>query len=146
MGGLHNPQPARQEPLKRKSLLENNGAMQQSTGAVSDMYKEYKLMKSHNYTKVDDYYHCKANYNAAKRGKYGEATARVLGNLKEGFDYQWNQHYKGLSKNAAIEDMNNDLTVNAEGIRRAKLNSGLSAQDACADYREQNKSLPKKYW
>lgn len=128
--------------FNRKNLL--NG-IQQVGGALSDMHKEYKLMKSHNYKNLDDYHHCKANYNAAKRGKVGEITAEAAGNLKEGFDYYWNQKYKGLSKKDAMMDYINDTSINQYGRNKAKVNHWKSAQDACADLRS-NKAFPEKYW
>lgn len=53
---------------ERGSLL---GNIQQSLGAAYDMGNEYFKMKSHNYKGLDDYHHCKANYNAASRGEVG---------------------------------------------------------------------------
>ena len=133
--------------LKRKNLLgDADDFINQSVGAASDMYKEYRTMKSHNFKSTDDYYHCKANYEATSRGPIGEATSRGLGNLKENFDYQWNMYYKGLSKKDAQWDMKHDLKVNEDGRRRAKSLLYESSQDACADYRNKNKKLPNKYW
>ena len=129
--------------FNRKNLL--NG-IQQVGGALSDMHKEYKLMKSHEYQYLDDYHHCKANYNAAKRGEVGKITAEIAGNEKEAIDYFKNRFYKGLSFKDSIDDYWNDIGVNREGIKRAKKNPNLSAQDACADYRARNKKFPEEFW
>lgn len=59
----------------------------QIKGSLSDMTKEYFLMHSHNFKNLDDYYHCKANYNAARRGPVGNMIATIGGNEKEAFDY-----------------------------------------------------------
>ena len=115
-------------------------------GSVKDMASEYFKMKNHGYKYLDDYHHCKANYNAAARGPYGYNTAKVLGDAKEQFDFNWNQVYKGLSENEAQNDRLHDLEVNTTGLLRG--NSGLyhSAQEACADYRDKNPAFPKKHW
>ncbi len=120
--------------------------IQQVFGAARDMATEYYKMKNHGYQKLDDYHHCKANYNAASRGPWGYNTAKFLGDKKEQFDFYWNQGYKGLNENQAMTDMQHDLGVNAIG--RLRGDSGLydNAQDACADYRALNSSFPKKYW
>lgn len=84
------------------------------------MSEEYWQMKKHGYVNLDDYHHCKANYKATQRGKWGERTAEVLGNEKELFDYYFNRGYKGLSKDAAEADMKHDLDINRIGRDRAK--------------------------
>lgn len=69
-----------------------------------------------------------------------------MGNIKEDFDYYWNQGYKGLSRSAAEDDRQHDLQVNQIGRERAKKGAYSSSQDACADFRKKNESVPKKYW
>ena len=126
--------------------IQTQNPLQQVAGAVGDMVTEYYKMKNHGYKYLDDYHHCKANYNAATRGPLGDNTAKYLGNAKETFDFYWNQLYKGKSLQEALIDKNHDLGVNAIG--RQKGGSGLynNAQEACADYRLKNSSFPKKYW
>lgn len=111
-----------------------------------DMASEYFKMKNHGYKNLDDYHHCKANFNVAARGPYGYNTAKALGDAKEKFDFYWNQYYKGLDEDEAPKDRFHDLRVNATG--RLRGNSGVyrNAQDACADYRNKNPAFPKKYW
>ena len=46
----------------------------------------------------DDYFHCKANYEATSRGSIGEKVAEKLGNAKENFDYYYNQAWKRFIK------------------------------------------------
>ncbi len=120
--------------------------LQQIIGGARDMYKEYALMTSHNYKKLDDYYHCKANYNATKRGPCGEVMSQLLGTTKEVLDVPKNIFYKRKSTGESLQDFAHDMSVNQVGRDRAKSNKWQSAQDACADYREKNKYLPKEYW
>lgn len=57
---------------RRNLLEETKDAWNQITGAVGDMSEEYWQMKKHGYVNLDDYHHCKANYKATQRGKWGE--------------------------------------------------------------------------
>ena len=124
----------------------NQSPIHQIVGGTMDMASEYFKMKNHGYKNLDDYHHCKANFNAAARGPYGYNTAKALGDAKEKFDFYWNQYYKGLDEDEAQKDRFHDLRVNATG--RLRGNSGVyrNAQDACADYRNKNPAFPKKYW
>jgi len=51
-----------------------------------------------------------------------------------------------MSDDVVNADYLHDMSVNQEGINRAKINPNLSAQDACRDYREKNRYLPRRYW
>ena len=127
-------------------ISNNQSPIQQIIGGVTDMVYEYFKMKNHGYKNLDDYHHCKANYNAASRGPYGYNMAKALGDTKEKFDFYWNQSYKGLDENEAQKDRFHDLGINAIG--RLRGDSGLyrNAQDACSNYRDKNPAFPKKYW
>ena len=118
----------------------------QLVGAAWDMGSEYFKMKNHNYVGLDDYHHCKANYNAAMNGNLGAIAAKMFGNLKEDVDYFKNIWNKGLTTEEALLDKLHDMSVNQIGIERAQSGVFQSAQDACSDYRKKNPSFPKKYW
>lgn len=82
-----------------------------------------------------------------RKEENGESVRqKFLGNEKELFDYYFNRGYKGLSKDAAEADMKHDLDINRIGRDRAKNYNYASPQEACADFREYNKSFPQKYW
>ncbi len=49
-----------------------------------DMYGNYYDMKIDNTEKADDYFHCKANFEAAQRGKWGEKQQNILVMQKKG--------------------------------------------------------------
>ena len=57
--------------------------IRQVVGAVADMTRNYFDMKRDNTVGADDYFHCKANYEAADRGDWGRSTATWLGNKKK---------------------------------------------------------------
>ncbi len=114
--------------------------------AISYMANEYCKMKGHNYKKLDDYHHCKANYAATKFGKYGEEIAQNLAREKEIFDYFWNIFYKGLTRSEAYNDYINDTIVNLTGNARANFGLDLTPAEACADFREKQPRLPEHFW
>ena len=114
--------------------------------AISYMANEYCKMKGHNYTNLDNYHHCKANYAATKFGKYGEEIAQNLAREKEIFDYFWNIFYKGLTRSEAYNDYINDTTVNLTGNARANFGLDLTPAEACADFREKQPRLPEHFW
>ena len=114
--------------------------------AISYMANEYCKMKGHNYTNLDNYHHCKANYAATKFGKYGEEIAQNLAREKEIFDYFWNIFYKGLTRSEAYNDYINDTIVNLTGNARANFGLDLTPAEACADFREKQPRLPEHFW
>ncbi len=124
----------------------NQSPIQQIFGGMKDMVSEYFKMKIHGYKNLDDYHHCKANYNAASRGPYGYNIAKTLGDAKEKFDFYWNQYYKGLNEHEDQKDRSHDLGVNALGRLRGDSKLYRNAQNACSDYRDKNPAFPKKYW
>lgn len=64
--------------------------LRQAAQAVRDMNRKYWDMRRDNTIGADDYFHCKANYEATQRGSTGERVAERLGNAKEDFDFLYN--------------------------------------------------------
>ena len=128
-GQLNNVQKYNQEVLN--SINQQQSPWQQVTGAITDMSRNYFDMKQDNTVGADDYFHCKANYEAANRGPWGAATAQFIGDAKEEFDYFKNRLYKGLSYPDALADYWHDKDVNKQG--REMVHSPLysNAKDAC---------------
>lgn len=121
----------------------NESISEQIKGATSDIYGNYTTMKKANTKNTDNYYHCKANYEATQRGKSGEITAIILGNEKEAFDYLKNR-VRGFSVKDAINDYDNDLSINKIGRNKAKSGLYSSSIEACKEFRPDY--LEKKYW
>ena len=109
--------------------------LKQAAQAVRDMNRNYWDMKRDNTINADDYFHCKANYEAASRGRIGEKVAEKSGNVKEEFDYYYNQVWKGLSPLAASKDKIHDRKVNEIGRQRAKSGVYTSSKDGCHSFR-----------
>lgn len=107
----------------------------QVLGAIKDMSRNYFDMKEDKTKKADDYFHCKANFEAANRGKYGAKTAQWLGDRKEDFDYYYNQLWKGLTPEQAEEDKLHDKMINKIARQRAKKRLYSNSREACQPYR-----------
>lgn|GEM_PF-562284 len=114
---------------------EEQNPFSQIYGAIKDMTKSYFDMKKDNTIGADDYFHCKANFEAANRGNYGAKTAEWLGDKKEDFDYYYNQLWKGLSQQEAEEDRLHDKRINKIARQRAKRRLYLDSKRACHPYR-----------
>ena len=117
------------------AMTQQQNPLQQIFGAMRDMVGNYIDMKNDNTIGGDDYFHCKANYEAAQRGDYGALTAQILGNAKEDLDFWDNQLRKGLSYMAAYQDKIHDRTINQIGRQRAQKKLYRNSREACYPYR-----------
>ena len=117
--------------------------LKQAAQAFKDMNKNYWDMKRDNTINADDYFHCKANYEATQRGNIGEKIAKRIGNAKEEFDYYYNQAWKGLSPLEASKDKLHDKKVNEIGRQRAKSGLYSSSKEGCRSFRV--KGINEKY-
>lgn len=102
-------------------------------GGVSDFKENYQDMKDANWNNSDKYFHCKANYQATKRGPGGEFAAEKMSNLREITD----QRIKGDPRSASIDDQK----ANKHGRNQAK--TDLKNCKPCQEFRP--KKLPQKY-
>lgn len=116
------PMPKQQNPVR------------QVIGTVTDMVRNYIDMRLDNTVGNDDYFHCKANYEAADRGNIGRSIAQWLGNKKEDFDYYKNQ-IRGFSPREASIDRIHDRKVNQIGRQRAQSNLYSNSRNACESFR-----------
>ncbi|MBR1649114.1 MAG: hypothetical protein IJ689_05905 [Alphaproteobacteria bacterium] len=132
-----------------KAPQNNDSFLNQTTGALQDLGKSYIDMVNANLkssdsmkekgTTIDNYYHCIGNYDAAKRGKWGRATAETVG-----FGREFGELLSSLIKSRKIyesyKDFFNDMKVNSEGRRMADSNLYKSALEACEKYRPEGYS------
>ena len=125
-----------------QSMPKQQNPIRQVVGAVADMTRNYFDMKRDNIVGADDYFHCKANYEAADRGDWGRSTATWLGNKKEDFDYYRNQ-IRGLSPMEASIDKIHDRKVNEIGRQRAQSGLYSNSRKACNSFRV--KEINEKY-
>ena len=104
--------------LKRYKLP--TGVTRSGLGApIKDLQRNYKTMKTMNLIPSDHFFHCKANYEAASRGRYGAAVATGAGYLREIGDV--------LIKGDSLSAARRDLRANARGRAGAKAGKTLKA-------------------
>lgn len=115
-------------------MPKQQNVVRQAVGAIKDMNRNYWDMKRDNTIGNDDYFHCKANYEAADRGDLGRSIAQWLGYKKEDFDYYKNQ-LRGLSALEASLDRIHDRNVNKIGRQRAQSGLYSNSRDACESFR-----------
>ena len=115
-------------------MPKQQNVVRQAVGAIKDMNRNYWDMKRDNTIGNDDYFHCKANYEAADKGDLGRSIAQLLGDKKEDFDYYKNQ-LRGLSALEASLDRIHDRNVNKIGRQRAQSGLYSNSRDACESFR-----------
>ena len=115
-------------------MPKQQNVVRQAVGAIKDMNRNYWDMKRDNTIGNDDYFNCKANYEAADRGDLGRSIAQWLGDKKEDFDYYKNQ-LRGLSALEASLDRIHDRNVNKIGRQRAQSGLYSNSRDACESFR-----------
>ena len=115
-------------------MPKQQNVVRQAVGAIKDMNRNYWDMKRDNTIGNDDYFHCKANYEAADRGDLGRSIAQWLGDKKEDFDYYKNQ-LRGLSALEESLDRIHDRNVNKIGRQRAQSGLYSNSRDACESFR-----------
>lgn len=118
----------------KQSMPKQQNVVRQAVGAIKDMNRNYWDMKRDNTIGNDDYFHCKANYEAADRGDLGRSIAQWLGDKKEDFDYYKNQ-LRGSSALEASLDRIHDRNVNKIGRQRTQSGLYSNSRDACESFR-----------
>lgn len=111
---------------------------------MADMNANYKDTIESNVVGADNYFHCKAHFNAASKGPTHEKIAEKIGTTKEYVDIPKNMIFKGLTLEAAIQDFKHDESINRTGRERAKSGEYKSASEACKEFIPNG--LHKKYW
>ena len=91
---------------------------------------------------MDKYYHAKANCEAAQLGKVGEATAEILGYIRELFDFPKEILFKGQSVKDSFEHSIYDLRINKEGRELGKQNPDKRPEDII----KKPDRLPEIFW
>jgi hypothetical protein len=98
-------------------------------------YRNYDSMIEANWKKSDKYFHCKANCEAARCGRYGREEACMLSDLREATD----QLFKGDPPSASAEDQ----AANRFGRDQSTRRPDVSCQIVCSQYRP--RGLPARY-
>lgn len=120
-------------------------SLKEKADTAKGMYDNYREMRRLGWDKADDFFHCKANFEAAQKSEESEKFAKFLGDRKEEMDYYKNQIFRGLSAAEALKDKNHDLEVNAYGLaqgRKERENpSGRTAKEVCKEKYSKNRLL-----
>ena len=78
------------QSMQQQPLTQQN-SFSQVVGAVEDMVTEYYKMKNHGYKYLEDYHHCKDNYNKTKKRPLEYNTAKHLEKARVIFDFHRNR-------------------------------------------------------
>lgn len=116
-------------------LEKSDGYLSQAMGATKDFIRNRDHMKEANTIGADKYFHCKANYEATKRGNTGYLTSHALSLGRE--------LYGKVIKNDPWSDVGMDMLSNTFGRWGAKSGRSDSSKDSCALLRPE--SLDAKY-
>ena len=125
-----------QTKIKEK-LLEDTKA----STAFGDFWRNYWDMREADTIGADKYFHCKANFDATKRGWDGDIIAQFTSNFREVFDIATDSLKNGLYN--TLEDTKQDSRANLHGRNAARSGKYQLSKDACAIYRP--KGLNEKY-
>ena len=134
--GVMKPEGETQNKIKEK--LYNSS---QTLGAYKDFVKNYFDLKRSNTIGSDKYFHCKANYEATKRGKNGEKAAKTMSDKKESLDKFRKKHLK-IEQFSDLDSFR-DQKANIWGREAAKTDKFSSSNEACAIFRPEG--LDEKY-
>jgi peptidoglycan hydrolase-like protein with peptidoglycan-binding domain len=126
---------------ERALILNVKEKPKESGSAVGDFVKNRQDMVKEGRIGADKYFHCKANYEATKRGKDGEIAAHILRNARELLWLPKEAYKTGLKR--AIDDSRQDQEANRHGRDASKTDKYGSVQEACSKYRP--RGLDERY-
>lgn len=108
-------------------------ALLQIIGTFQDFISSYnellELNKEKYHEGSPEYFHQKANCQAAQRGEVGEATSIILGQIREFTDYYKDIYKKGMSIEEAEYNNEYDFNQNAEGRKIGKENPNGNCEE-----------------
>jgi hypothetical protein len=117
------------------NIIQNQPSLKQIFGSIHDFKKNYYDMRDDETIGGDKYFHCKANFEATRRGKLAEIMATILSDLRELSNARSNQSRKGLTEQQSIEDCAEDQFANKTGRQNAKNVIYKDAKDGCKQFR-----------
>lgn len=134
--GVMRPKGETENKINEKLSRTRNYPGKTRTGLIApinDFVNNFRDMQDSNIQGQDKYFHCKANYQAAKRGEYGSDVATVLSFAKEVYDL--------ATGGNTLEESLKDLEADAVGWQGGK--SGKTLFNSCRGTRP--KGLSDKY-
>lgn len=128
-----------------KSINKTFHSLKEKWDTAKGMYDNYREMKRLGWDKADDFFHCKANFEAARKSEESEKFAKFLGDKKEDVDYPINRFFKNLSVTEAKKDKEHDLEVNTYGLEQGRKErlypAGRTAKQVCKEKYNKNRLL-----
>ena len=118
-----NTDPEKDQSTRDMEMVET---LIEAAEGAGDMYRNYEDMKEDRTIGNDEYFHCKANCEATKRGEGGEAAAEIISEAREAYG----QHVK----RDPPEDKAKDQAANRTGRRGARDNPEQSCPITCSEY------------
>lgn len=116
-------------------ITEKQSSLKQIFGSIYDFGKNYHDMQVDKMIGGDKYFHCKANFEATRRGKLAEVAAEILSDLREFSNAQSNPIRKGLTELQSKEDCEADQFANRIGRQNAKNAFYKNAREGCRQFR-----------
>lgn len=123
--------------------IKTQSSIRQIIGSFYDFGKNYYDMHKANTIGADKYFHCKANFEATRRGKVAEILATTLSDLREISNAPSNTIRKNLTIQQSLEDCEEDQFANKVGRQNAKNMLYKNATDGCQQFRV--KDINDKY-
>ncbi len=87
---------------------------------TKDMLRNYQDLRKTGLVGADNFFHCKANYEAAKRGLWGQTVGKAISTGRE----LW-----GIASGDPLADVRKDWHANQRGWNGAR--NGLSLRQSC---------------
>ena len=134
--------------LVNETLQQIHDILKQAEGALDIFLSNYNEMKAlreslgYYIDGADEYYHTKANYQAAQLGEISAATALLLGYIREILDFFKEILFKGQSVKDAFEHGLKDLESNRRGRKLGKENPNKEPKDII----KRPKGIPEIFW
>ncbi|MBQ4472488.1 MAG: hypothetical protein II942_04535 [Alphaproteobacteria bacterium] len=115
--------------------LKEQPTISQIIGAIRDFGKNYYDMHIDKTIGGDKYFHCKANFEASRRGPIGQSLATILSNIRELSNAQSNPIRKNMTIEDSLIDCMQDQFANVTGRQNAKNVLYKNAKEGCQQFR-----------
>ena len=119
------------------------GKAGQMSGAVGDFLRNYRNMVKANVIGADQYFHCHANCEATRRGRFGEFTAAAISDAREDADLIKETLGDTMTISEAVHHSAEDDRSNRLGRRGARNRPRSTCAQVCSTRRPQ--ALPEDY-
>jgi len=117
------------------NTLKEQPTLSQIVGTIYDFGKNYYDMHMDKTIGGDKYFHCKANFEATRRGVVGKSLATIISNARELSNAQSNPIRKNMTIEDSLIDCLQDQFANKTGRQNAKNMLYKDAKEGCQQFR-----------